>query len=236
MHTLQSIAFRYLPPLTTIRLDADELKRLLRKHNSAFTDAEIMEIGELFYAGKSGKSVSFDSFISAIDYLAAKEGDKANTHHGNGHHIGQHFKNSDRHPLGIGNCSMEYLNTGIRSHHGHYTEEELDVKLTHVEPKTMGDKLALSAVKTVRFFFDTATGWRGDNITTSNILDRAIFLETVAAVPGMVAAIVRHFKSLRSMQRDGGMLQMFLEEANNERMHLLTFVKLKVSSFICFLL
>mmetsp|Transcript_5448 Transcript_5448/g.7889 ORF Transcript_5448/g.7889 Transcript_5448/m.7889 type:complete len:90 (-) Transcript_5448:423-692(-) len=46
----------------------------------------------------------------------------------------------------------------------------------------------------------------------------------------MVAAIIRHFKSLRTMERDGGMLQMFLEEANNERMHLLTFVRMKVST------
>jgi Alternative oxidase len=43
----------------------------------------------------------------------------------------------------------------------------------------------------------------------------------------MVAAIVRHFKSLSTMQRDGGMMHTFLEEANNERMHLLTFVRMK---------
>lgn len=113
------------------------------------------------------------------------------------------------------------------THHGHYTEEELDVKLTHVEPTTFSDKLALNAVKTVRVLFDTATGWRNDNITTTNIMRRVIFLETIAAVPGMSAAIIRHFKSLRSMERDGGMLQMLLEEANNERMHLLTFVRMR---------
>jgi Alternative oxidase len=38
---------------------------------------------------------------------------------------------------------------------------------------------------------------------------------------------VRHFRSLRNMERDGGMMQMFLDEANNERMHLLTFVRMK---------
>ena len=43
----------------------------------------------------------------------------------------------------------------------------------------------------------------------------------------MVAAIIRHFRSLRNMTRDGGMLNMFLEEANNERMHLLTFIRMK---------
>ena len=37
----------------------------------------------------------------------------------------------------------------------------------------------------------------------------------------------KHFRSLRNMTRDGGMLNMFLEEANNERMHLLTFIRMK---------
>ena len=43
----------------------------------------------------------------------------------------------------------------------------------------------------------------------------------------MVAAIIRHFRSLRNMTRDGGMLNMFIEEANNERMQLLTFIRMK---------
>ena len=38
--------------------------------------------------------------------------------------------------------------------HGKYTEEELDVKLTHVEPKDWLDRAAFSAVKAVRFLFD----------------------------------------------------------------------------------
>ena len=58
-------------------------------------------------------------------------------------------------------------------------------------------------------------------------MNRVIYLETIAAVPGMVAGVLRHFKSLRAMERDGGMLNMFLEEALNERMHLLTFIKMK---------
>ena len=49
----------------------------------------------------------------------------------------------------------------------------------------------------------------------------------VSFFAGMVAAVIRHFRSLRNMARDGGMLNMFLEEANNERMHLLTFIKMK---------
>jgi len=45
--------------------------------------------------------------------------------------------------------------------------------------------------------------------------------------PFILHFIAKHFRSLRNMSRDGGMLNMFLEEANNERMHLLTFIKMK---------
>ena len=121
---------------------------------------------------------------------------------------------------------------GLGKHHGHYTDEELDVKLTHVEPKDTLDQMAYNAVKLVRLGFDSVTGWKHDNITINNILNRTIYLETIAAVPGMVAAIVRHFKSLRTMKADGGYLQLFLEEANNERMHLLTFVRMKDPGYL----
>jgi hypothetical protein len=86
-----------------------------------------------------------------------------------------------------------------------------------VEPKDYIDTLAFNAVKAVRYLFDAATGWKNENITINNILNRTIYLETIAAVPGMVAAIIRHFRSLRTMKPDGGYLQLFLEEANNER-------------------
>lgn len=106
------------------------------------------------------------------------------------------------------------------------------MKLTHVPPKDWKDEVALGAVKLVRFGFDTATGWNRGEITQDKILNRAIFLETIAAIPGMVAAIIRHFRSLRNMARDGGMLNMFLEEANNERMHLLTFIRMKDPGYL----
>lgn len=43
----------------------------------------------------------------------------------------------------------------------------------------------------------------------------------------MAAAVIRHFQSLRNMERDGGLINMFLEEATNERMHLLTFITMR---------
>jgi len=203
------------------RIDAGELKELLRRHHSKFTDDEIVEIGDLYYAGKAGGSVSFERFIEAIDRAALnspKEVSTTDEKH-------PHFKDSSRHPLGIGRDGMEFYQAG--KGHGHYTAEELNVKLTHVPPNGVRDQLAFNSVKAVRFLFDRATGWKNDSITISNIMNRVIYLETIAAVPGMVAAIIRHFSSLRNMTPDGGLLQMFLEEANNERMHLLTFVRMK---------
>jgi ubiquinol oxidase len=52
-----------------------------------------------------------------------------------------------------------------------------------------------------------------------------LFLETVAGVPGFVAAMHRHLRSLRTMKRDNGWIHTLLEEAENERMHLLTFMQ-----------
>lgn len=39
---------------------------------------------------------------------------------------------------------------------------------------------------------------------------RIIFLETVAGVPGMVAAMTRHLQSLRRMRRDHGWIHTLL--------------------------
>jgi Alternative oxidase len=182
------------------RIDAEELKELLRKHKNAFTDEEVMIIGEMFYAGRSGAGVPIDRFIEALDQVLAEQT------------LSDPLDDDPKNPLNIGQCGNEYL---FFNSHANYTKEELmGVKMTHTEPATFGDRLAFNAVKLVRFFFDTATGWTSDkaSITPERILNRTIYLETIAAVPGMVAAIVRHFRSLRTMQRDGGMLQMFLDE------------------------
>ena len=54
---------------------------------------------------------------------------------------------------------------------------------------------------------------------------RAVVLETVAAVPGMVGGALQHLRSLRSMENDdNGWIQTLLDEAENERMHLMTFI------------
>jgi ubiquinol oxidase len=54
---------------------------------------------------------------------------------------------------------------------------------------------------------------------------RAIVLETVAAVPGMVGATINHLKCLRRMCDDQGWIRTLMEEAENERLHLMTFIE-----------
>jgi ubiquinol oxidase len=52
---------------------------------------------------------------------------------------------------------------------------------------------------------------------------RAVVLETVAAVPGMVGGFFAHLKSLRTIKDDHGWIQELLNEAENERMHLMVY-------------
>jgi hypothetical protein len=42
----------------------------------------------------------------------------------------------------------------------------------------------------------------------------------------MVAGMLRHLHSMRRLKRDNGWIEMLLEESFNERMHLLTFLKM----------
>lgn len=84
----------------------------------------------------------------------------------------------------------------------------------------------MTGVGIARGVFDGATGY--PNLTTErDWLHRILFLETVAGVPGFVAGLFRHFRSLRRLQRDQGWIHTLLEEAENERMHLLTFMDLR---------
>jgi ubiquinol oxidase len=86
----------------------------------------------------------------------------------------------------------------------------------HKPVKSLSDKFAFCLVKFFRFFADTFFQKRYGN--------RAIVLETVAAVPGMVGAALLHLRCLRKIKNDEGWIRILLEEAENERMHLITFM------------
>lgn len=103
-----------------------------------------------------------------------------------------------------------------------------NVKPAHRKPKFATDYLAYGTVQLTRWAFDMITGYSPKkSLSTDQWLTRFIFLETVAGVPGMVGAMLRHMMSLRTLKRDHGWIHTLLEEAENERMHLLTFLKLR---------
>ena len=58
-------------------------------------------------------------------------------------------------------------------------------------------------------------------------LNRCIFLETVAGVPGIIGGMARHLRSLRTLERDHGWIHHLLQEAENERMHLFFFLRMR---------
>ncbi len=94
----------------------------------------------------------------------------------------------------------------------------------HHKPKNSSDKIALAFTKFLRFLADT--------FFRKKYGHRAVVLETVAAVPGMVAGMLIHLKSLRKMQDDNGWIKTLLDEAENERMHLMTFIKIAQPTLI----
>jgi ubiquinol oxidase len=81
------------------------------------------------------------------------------------------------------------------------------------------DRFAYSMTKFFRFFADTFFAKRYGH--------RAVVLETIAGVPGMVAGMLIHLRSLRRMERGNGtMIQELLDEAVNERKHLMFFIEI----------
>ncbi|KAK7550292.1 alternative oxidase-domain-containing protein [Phyllosticta citricarpa] len=118
--------------------------------------------------------------------------------------------------------------------HPVYTPEQMQsVAVSHREAKTWSDWVALSMVRVLRWGLDTASGYKHSSksgepfqMSERKYLIRNVFLESVAGVPGMVAAVLRHLHSMRRMKRDNGWIETLLEESYNERMHLLTFLKM----------
>jgi len=88
----------------------------------------------------------------------------------------------------------------------------------HHKPENLSDRIALGFTKLLRFIADT--------FFKKKYGHRAVVLETVAAVPGMVGGMLIHLKSLRRIKEDKGWIKTLLDEAENERMHLMTFINI----------
>ena len=84
---------------------------------------------------------------------------------------------------------------------------------------SVSDFFARGQTAFFRFFADTFFAKRYGH--------RAVVLETIAGVPGMVAGMWIHLKSLRSMKTGyGPLIRELLAEAENERMHLMFFIEI----------
>ena len=91
--------------------------------------------------------------------------------------------------------------------------------MAHRKPENISDHIALAITMALRFLADTFFKKRYGH--------RAVVLETVAGVPGMVAGMWQHLRSLRGMKNDSrGWIKTLLEEAENERMHLMIFIEI----------
>ena len=89
----------------------------------------------------------------------------------------------------------------------------------------LSDAFAYSMTKFFRFI--------ADSFFLKRYGHRAVVLETVAGVPGMVAGVWMHFKSLRKMKAGyGEQIREMLSEAENERMHLMFFIEIAKPNII----
>lgn len=107
-------------------------------------------------------------------------------------------------------------------------EKQLNHKDVSDQPETLA-AVSQATPETMALEEMRSKGW---SFTPSQWLQRFIFLESVAGVPGMVAATARHLRSLRRLERDGGWLHECLQDAENERMHLLSFLAISKPGWV----
>jgi len=116
-----------------------------------------------------------------------------------------------------------------------WSAEELDERLSeqpkHI-PTSIMDRVIRGIVRGSYHVFNSVTRFDIDDPSPAACEYRLLILESIAGVPGMVAGSVRHFKSLRDMRRDYGWIHTLLEEAENERMHLLICMRMFEPSFV----
>ncbi len=103
-------------------------------------------------------------------------------------------------------------------------DHDRNASIRHHLPAGLSDRIALRVVKFMRVFADAFFARRYGH--------RAVVLETVAAVPGMVGGMLQHLKALRHIRDDESWIRELLDEAENERMHLMAFSKIAKPSLL----
>jgi hypothetical protein len=174
-----------------------------------------------------------DALFSSLPIRFSKKKLSTNSDH-------VHFKvSSTKHPL-IAKKGTTSYDVSMGDHSGRlqnhiWTKEEINDKMStlyHHNPVTFTDHLVHKFMYGLYHTFNFITGYKPENPTVKAIEWRLIVLESVAGVPGFVAAGFRHFRSLRQLQRDHGWIATLLEEAENERMHLLVCLQMFKASYL----
>ncbi|ABM05081.1 alternative oxidase [Psychromonas ingrahamii 37] len=97
-------------------------------------------------------------------------------------------------------------------------------ELSHQKPNKVSEYIAYKITQSLKFMLNLFYG--------KKYAKRAVILETIAAVPGMVAGMLNHLKALRRMRDDQGWIRELLDEAENERMHLMIFLDIAKPTWI----
>lgn len=97
-------------------------------------------------------------------------------------------------------------------------------ELSHKPASKLSERVAYKITQILKFTLNIFYG--------KKYAKRAVILETIAAVPGMVAGMFNHMKALRRMKDDEGWIRELLDEAENERMHLMIFLDIAKPSWI----
>jgi len=217
---------------SSIPLNVMKMSKLSTRSNSScwvtFIQSSNLSTSHRAFCAKSEEPKQVDSFAKyeknakAEDFHFDKKGQK----------LGMLNLKAEEKTKEIISKSSSDNNQDYLLPHPIWSEEEVEtVRIKHKQPVGLVDKLAYYTVQTLRKTFDFASGYtintKLETLDERSCLIRCIFLETVAGVPGFTAAMVRHLHSLRRMQRDHGWIHTLLEEAENERMHLMTFLQLR---------
>lgn len=133
-----------------------------------------------------------------------------------------------------------FLTEPVFQHVAFAPSDVANIKYEHRQTNGFRDQLTYNFVKFLKNSYGLMTGYQEakdlehrvriskspDRMTIEKWLTRFVVLESVAGIPGSVAGFLRHLDSMRSFKRDMGFIDTLYDEAFNERMHLLIFLKM----------
>jgi ubiquinol oxidase len=94
----------------------------------------------------------------------------------------------------------------------------------HLAPQEFSDRFAWRIARGIRHL--------AQGLFARRYCNRAVVLEAISGVPAMVSGIMQHVRTLRSLEDDRGWISVFLDEAENQRVQLMTFCEVLRPSWL----